>query len=169
LKQTVEAIKELRMAHPQIILFLLGSGPITSDLKKLVRAEKLEDNVFIHDPVDHKQIPLFISMCNVAIVPLPNNQFWRCQSPLKLLEYLAMEKVTIVSDIPAHRSVLGKNNCCLYFSPINPSNIAQVVEFAYMNAKKLEKWGKSGRKIVLENFTWEKIALDLDNFLSSLH
>lgn len=168
LKQTVEAIRKLSKTHPQIILFLLGSGPIASELKRLVRSEDLEKNVFIHDPVDHTQTPLFISMCDVAIIPLPNNQFWRSQSPLKLLEYLAMEKVTIVSDIPAHRLVLGKSECCLYFSLITPSNIAQVVEFAYLNEKKLMTWGKSGRKIVLDNFTWEKIALDFDNFLSSL-
>jgi glycosyltransferase involved in cell wall biosynthesis len=146
LKQSIEAIKKVRYTHPQIVLLLLGTGPIASELKRKVREEDLKDNVFIHDPVDHNKIPLFISMCNVGIVPLPNNQFWRSQSPLKLLEYLAMEKVAIVSDIPAHRSVLGNSECCLYLPSINPSDIAQVIKYAYINKKNLEKVGKNGRR-----------------------
>ena len=168
LKQTIKAMKILKIIHPKIFLFLLGSGPITSDLNRLIKAESLEDTVAIHGPVDQKQVPLFISMCNAGIVPLPNNQFWRCQSPLKLLEYLAMEKAIIATDIPAHRTVLYENSCVIYFSSIEPIDIAKAIEFAYLNEKKLANCGKGGRKIIQENYSWEKVATDLDSYLRSL-
>jgi glycosyltransferase involved in cell wall biosynthesis len=168
LRQCVMAMATLKKDYPDIVLFLLGSGPITSDLRKLIRKEELEFNVIIHDPVDQKEIPAFISMCDVAIVPLPNNSFWRFQSPLKLLEYLAMEKAVIVTDIPAHRSVIGENNCGYYLSSINPSDIAEVIDCAYVNKESLKYLGKNGRKIVEEKYTWKNVAKDLDNYLSSI-
>lgn len=168
LKQSIQAMKKIHKLHPNITLFLLGSGPITSELQQLIREEKLDCSVLIHDPVDQSQVPRFISACDVAIVPLPNTIFWRSQSPLKLLEYLAMEKPVIVTDIPAHRTVLGENECGRYFASIKPSDISDAIEFAYINEEKFEQWGKNGRKIVENGYTWERVAADLDHYLSSL-
>jgi glycosyltransferase involved in cell wall biosynthesis len=167
LKESVKAMKKLEMIHPNITLFLLGSGPITDDLKKLIREEELGGTVVIHDPVDQREVPQFISMCDVAIVPLPNNQFWRYQSPLKLLEYLAMEKSAIVTDIPAHRSVIDENKCGIYLPSINPENIAAAIEYTYLNKMNLDEWGKTGRKIA-KDYSWDRIAADLDNYLLSI-
>ena len=66
LKQSIEAMKILKHNYPDVILFLLGTGPITSDLKRLILEEELDSNVIIHDPVDQKEVPLFISMCDVG-------------------------------------------------------------------------------------------------------
>ena len=168
LKQSIEAINILRNSHPNITLFLLGDGPIAPDLKRLIQEEKLENNVVIHGPVDQTEVPKFISMCDVAMIPLPNSQFWRHQSPLKLLEYLAMEKVVILTKIPAHTTVVGKSECGLYVSSIEPVKIAQAIEHAYINKSNLKSWGKAGRGIVMEKYTWQKIALSLRLLLTNL-
>jgi glycosyltransferase involved in cell wall biosynthesis len=107
-------------------------------------------------------------MCDVGIIPLPDHPYWRFQSPLKLLEYLAMEKVVILTDIPAHRAVIGEAKCGVYISAVNPTKIAGAIEYAYLNKGNLEEWGKMGRKIVKEKYTWEKVAMDLENYLLSI-
>jgi glycosyltransferase involved in cell wall biosynthesis len=165
--ETVKAMKKLKAIYPNITLFLLGSGPINDELKDLIKKEELVETVIIHDPVDQRDVPQFISMCDAAIVPLPNNQFWRYQSPLKLLEYLAMAKSTIVTDIPAHRSIIGENKCGIYFSSIIPEYIAAAIEYAYLNQMYLVEWGKTGRKIA-KDYSWDNIAADLDNYLLSI-
>ena len=169
LTQTVEAMKILNHTRPNAALFLLGTGPMASKIRSLIREEGLQHNVVIHNAVDQSEVPKFISMCDVGIVPLPNHPHWRSQSPLKLLEYLAMEKVVIVTDIPAHRSIIGENKCGLYISSINPMDIAKTIEYADTNKGNLEKWGKIGRKIIKEEYTWEKVARDLENYLSSIN
>ncbi|KON32442.1 MAG: hypothetical protein AC479_07500 [miscellaneous Crenarchaeota group-6 archaeon AD8-1] len=168
LTQTIEAMKILQNKYPDVILFLLGRGPIASNLRSLIRENGLQNNVIIHDAVDQSEVPKFISMCNVGIVPLPDHPHWRHQSPLKLLEYLAMKKVVILTDIPAHRAVIGKNECGLYISSIKPIEIAEAIENAYMNKLNLESWGRVGREIVREKYTWEKVAVDLENYLLSI-
>ena len=168
LTQTIEAVKILKRKYPKIIFLLLGTGPIVNMLRSLVKKEGLEQNIVINDPVDQVEVPNFISMCDVGIVPLPDHPYWRSQSPLKLLEYLAMEKVVILTDIPAHRSVIGEAKCGIYISTIEPIEIAKAIEYAYLNKVSLHEWGRIGREIVKKKYTWEKVALDLQEYLLSI-
>jgi glycosyltransferase involved in cell wall biosynthesis len=166
--ETVEATKILAQRSSNVVLFLLGSGPIVSLLRSSIKREGIENNVIIHDFVEYEEVPKFISMCDVGIIPLADNPYWRFQLPLKLLEDLAMEKVVIATDIPAHRKVVGSEDCCLYLPSIDPEEIAKMMRFAQINKDKLEGWGKSGRKIVLRNYTWEKVAEDFENYFLSV-
>ena len=166
--ETIEAIKLLKNKYPNTTFFLLGRGPIDSKLKHIVRKEHLQGNVIIHDAVDQTEVPKYISICDVGIIPLPDHPYWRYQSPFKLLEYLAMEKVIVLTDIPAHRSVTDNNDCVLYLSSIKPTEIAKTIEYAYNKKTNLKTWGKIGRKIIEEKYTWEKVADDLENYLLSL-
>lgn len=165
LYETLEAILTVKNVYPNVVFFLLGTGPILSNLKKIINKRSIKDNVIIHDPVDYTEVPKFISMSDVCIVPLPNISYWKFQCPLKLLEYLAMKKVVIVTDIPAHRSVIRNEKCGIYLSSVKPFEIAKSIIYVYENKENLEKWGESGRRIVDKKYTWEKVAKDLENYL----
>jgi hypothetical protein len=154
--------------HPDIVFFLLGTGPMATRLRVLIQKEGLQENVIIHNPVDQSQVPKFISMSDVGIVPLPDHPYWRYQCPLKLLEYLAMKKVVILTDIPAHRSIIGNEKCGLYISSVKPTEIANSIIYAYQNREKLMEWGATGRKIIDKRYRWEKIAADVENYLLSI-
>ncbi len=169
LQETIKAMAIVRQKNPNIVLFLLGTGPILTALNTLVQKDGLQQNVIIGSPVEQAEVPKFISMCDVTISPLPDNQYWRFQSPLKLLEYLAMEKVVILTDIPAHRAVVGDAKCGIYLSSIKPTEIAKTIEYAYLNKSNLEQWGKEGGKIVNREYTWEKVAGDLEEYLKNLN
>lgn len=169
LEETVESIKMLRPDYSDVVLFLLGTGPTATKLKHLVQKEGLQGEVVIHDRVDYTEVPKFIEMSDVCIVPLPDHPYWRSQCPLKLLEYLAMEKVVIVTDIPAHRSVIGDEKCGIYAPSVTPIEIAKSIVYAYHNKEKLAERGKSGRAIVDKKYTWEKVAEDLERCLLSIN
>lgn len=168
LTEAVEAMRVIRTKYPRIILFLLGTGPLAPKLKDLIRSEGVQDNVVIHKSVDLSEVPKFISICDVGIVPLPNHPYWRYQCPTKLLEYMAMKKPVIVTDIPAHRLVIGKEKCGIYIPSVKPTKIAEAIEYAYHNKEKLEEWGNIGRAIIMKKYTWEKVARDLEYYLLSI-
>jgi glycosyltransferase involved in cell wall biosynthesis len=158
----------LSKKNSKVVLFLLGEGPAIPMIRVLIREEFLEKNVIVHSSVPFSEVPKYISIADVCIVPLPNNPYWIFQSPLKLLEYLAMEKVAIITDIPAHRSVIGDATCGIYIKSTEPLEISRSLEFAYENWHCLESWGKSGSEIIERNYTWCKIALNLEEYLRSL-
>jgi glycosyltransferase involved in cell wall biosynthesis len=166
--EIVEATRILAQRRNNFVLFLLGSGPVVPMLKSLIKKENIEKNVIIHDAISYGEVPKYISMSDVCIIPLPDNPLWRFQSPLKLLEYLSMEKVVIATDIPAHRRVVGNAECCLYLSSTDTEEIIKLLEFAQLCKAKLDSWGKSGRKIVLKEYTWKKVAQDFQSYLMSI-
>ncbi len=169
LTETIEAVDMLRKKYPNIVFFLLGSGPTAETLKNLIRNKSLQNNVILHDPVNHSEVPSFIGMSDVCIVPLPNHPYWRHQSPLNLLEYLAMEKVVILTDLPAHKAIIEKTNASIYISSNKPKEIADAIEHAYSNKEFLQEWGKIGREVIKKEYTWEKISRDLENYLLSIN
>jgi len=167
LVETIKALSSAKRECPNVVFFLLGAGNI-SNLCELAEKSHTKDNIIVHEPVEYADVPKYIAMCDVGIVPLPNISFWRYQCPLKLLEYLAMKKPVIVTDIPAHRLIVNGEKCGIYISKVTPNEIAKAIVHAYANREKLEEWGETGRRIVANKYAWEKVAVDLENYLLSL-
>jgi glycosyltransferase involved in cell wall biosynthesis len=167
LMDAISAMVMVRDRYPDAVLFLIGTGSIQTvgDMREAIQNNGLQDIVILHDAVDYAEVPKYIAMCDVGIVPLPDLPQWRHQCPLKLLEYLAMKKVVILSDIPCHREIVGNDKCGVYFSSNSTAGIARSIAFAYDNKEKLKEWGDSGRTIVESKYSWERIAANLDHYL----
>ena len=168
LQETVKAIKLLKSKYPDIVFFLLGDGKAKSELEFLIHELNLENKVCLHKSVPYEDVPKYIASCNIGILPFPNLGWWRVSSPLKLMEYLAMEKPVIVTDIEAHREVLHNSPCGIFVKSHKPEEIARGIERAYRLRNKLRKMGKKGRDLVIGKYTWEKQAENLMSFLESL-
>jgi glycosyltransferase involved in cell wall biosynthesis len=163
--ETIKALAILRDCYPDLKLFFLGSGPSVQLLKNAARKGRVEDRVIIHEQVDYEEVPKYVAICDVGIVPLSNSPEWRYQSPLKLLEYLSMGKPVIVTDIPANRDIIGNSKCGIFIPSIKPEEIARAISFAEENKGSLVEWGSQGRSIVERKFSWERVAGDLDEYL----
>ena len=168
LQETVKAIGLLNSTYPNIVFFILGDGKAKSKLELSIKELNLGNNVFLHKSVPYEDVPKYIVSCHIGILPLPNLNWWRVSSPLKLMEYLAMGKSVIVTDIEAHREVLNNSPCGIFIKSNNPEEIAQGIIRAYTLKDKLKEIGKIGREIVAHDYTWKKQADNLMNFLESL-
>ena len=166
--ETIKALGLIREQFPDTVFFILGSGDAYPILVESALQFEVLDNVRFHSPVPYSKVPEFIAMSDVCIVPLPDLPQWRNQCPLKLLEYLAMEKTVIATNIPANQEVLGTNKCGIYVSTADPFEIAEAIAYAHTNYEKLDEWGKSGRTIVEEEYSWGKVAEQLQNYLEKL-
>jgi len=166
--ESIRAIEILSSKYGDCVLFILGKGPALPVLRKLILTNTIKHRVLIHDAVEYIDVPKYIAMCDVGIVPLPDLPEWRYQCPLKLLEYLAMKKVVIVTDIPANREVIGNSKCGIYVPSSDPKEIAKAIIYAHNNRERLKEWGSYGRAIISEKYTWVKIARDLENYLLSI-
>jgi len=164
--ETVKALNLLKNEYPALVLFLLGKAVF--ELESVIKELGIENMVMVHESVSYEQVPNYIAMCDVGIIPLPNLPYWRHQSPLKLLEYLAMKKVVIATDIPANREVIGTSKCGIYISSADPKEIADAIICAYDNREKLGTWGAYGRMVVEERYSWMKVAEDFEGYLLSL-
>jgi len=168
LVEAFKALGLLKTKHQDMVLFLLGEPALPMFWNDLAKELNIQNNVIFHGKVRYADVPRFIAMSDLPIVPLPDIPNWRNQCPLKLLEYLAMEKAVILTAIPANREIVGKCKCGIYVASIEPEEIAEAITYAYCNRESLRKWGKIGRAIIENKYTWEKVAKELHDYLLHL-
>jgi glycosyltransferase involved in cell wall biosynthesis len=137
-------------------------------MKKLALKIGVQEKVIFHDPVSYDKIPRFIKLVDLGIIPLPDLQQWRNQCPLKLLEYLAMGKVVIATDIPANRDVLGDSKCGILVPSAEPREIANAIVYAYNNRGILGELGIQGQAIIEKRYSWTRVANDFEEYLHQL-
>jgi glycosyltransferase involved in cell wall biosynthesis len=166
----IEAIKSidlLKENYPDIVLFILGTGrPYDLALiDEKIKTSHLQENVLIHKPVDYSEVPKYISMSDVGLVPLPNIPDWRYQCPLKLIEYISMGKPVIITEIPANREVVGSSKFAISVPRADSDEFTKAIIYAYKNIETLRKTSLEGKLIAKERYDWTKIAQKLETFL----
>jgi glycosyltransferase involved in cell wall biosynthesis len=163
--EVIKSIKILESKYADIVLFLLGSGSVLPLFKQQIQESKIQNRVIIHAPVDYAAVPKYIAVGDIGIVPLPNIPDWRFQSPLKLVEYLAMRKIVIATDIPANREFIGEDKRCIYVSSVDPEEIAKAIAYAYDNRERLRERGLSERTIAIKDYDWKNVAETFESYL----
>jgi len=165
LENAIDAIAKLKGIRDDVVLFILGAGPGEDIMKS--HAAKLGGSVRFHSSVSYEELPKFIGACDVGIVPLDSG-YWH-SSPLKLLEYLAMEKPVIATDLPFNREVFALGDCGLLVKSNAIDDLALAI--TEMSQKKMEvliRIGHVGRTIVERQYSWESKAGDLERFVKTL-
>lgn len=164
----IESVKSLEILgkgkYGDVVLFLMGNGLALPAIRELVHSSGLQGRVVLHDSVDYKDVPKYLAMSDVGLVPLPNIPDWIHQCPLNLLEYLAMEKPVVVTDIACNRLIVGESKCARYVSNATPAEFAEAIMYFHDRRTTLSQLGSYGRGIVRENYDWLRMAELLDNF-----
>ena len=97
----------------------------------------------------------------VTFHPLPNNID---AQPNKMFEYMSAGIPVIASSFPLWREIIAKNDCGLLVDPLNPSAIAEAIDYLISHPEEAERMGRNGRRAVEEQFNWEHEATKLIDF-----
>jgi glycosyltransferase involved in cell wall biosynthesis len=168
LNDLISAMARLKTEQPHAALLFLGKGIDSEALKGRVKALGLKDTVFFLSPVDNSLVPAYIAMADVGVIPLPNDRCWQVSSPLKLFEYLAMERPVLVSDIAAHRDVIGDAPYAVYAKEVSAEGLYDALKSCIKNFRALKEKAPLGRTLVLKNHTWNARARALKDYLLSI-
>jgi glycosyltransferase involved in cell wall biosynthesis len=169
-----ELIRSIVYINPSIkeniTLLLVGiPNKKIEDLKKLCNELNISQQVEIIPPVDINRIPSYIQSCDVGIIPLPpNNEWWHVSVPLKTLEYLAMGKPIIATNIPFHQKIFSLVKCGILINTNQPEEIANAISSLYQNKENLNEMGKKGKELVERYYSWESKASELEEFLKTI-
>ncbi len=153
-----------------IKLMLVGFSKEKIDiLMNMCKQLKVENYIKFFPLIEYKKISLVISKIDIGIYPLPpEKKWWQVSFPLKTLEYLAMKKPVIVTEIPAHIRIFHEGKCGVLVKNNSPKELAKAIEFLYNNKNLWGKMGKNGRRIVENNYTWDKKADEFLAFIDKL-
>jgi len=89
--------------------------------------------------------------------------------PNKIFEYMAAALPIVASNFPLWKEIIEGNHCGICVNPLDPKEIARVIEYLIEHPEEAKKMGENGRKAVLEKYNWEnesKKLLDVYKGLS---
>jgi glycosyltransferase involved in cell wall biosynthesis len=144
---------------PNAKLVIVGVGDLQEYLMNLTRTMRLEEYVkFRFDFIPEEERILHYAACDIAVFPSHYEPFG-----IVALEAMAMEKPVVVgaTGVSGMREIVicrGEDQCGYHIDPNNPSDIAWGIANALEDSGKQQWLGKNGRKRVLSEFTWNKIA-----------
>jgi len=119
--------------------------------------------------VRYEDIPSYIAESDVGVYPLPPEDiWWQVSAPLKTLEYLAMGKPVIVTNIPFHQRIFEKGECGVLLDSNSPKELANAIIYLYKNKDKLDSMGRKGMEIVEKYHSWKNEAINLEKFLETI-
>lgn len=146
-------------------LTLLGTGRDAAAISRQVDELGLRDIVDILPPVPLALVPAVIAEHDLGVIPLPDLQCWRTSSPTKVMEYLAMEKPIVATDIEAHRAILGTDGPVKWATPGDPQSLANAIDAAARDLVKLTDIARASRETFVAAYSWDTQAAA---FLSSV-
>jgi glycosyltransferase involved in cell wall biosynthesis len=162
----VKGVDKLIMAMPHILakipnakLVIVGVGDLQEYLTNLTKIMRLDQYVkFCFDFIPEEERITHYAACDIAVFPSHYEPFG-----IVALEAMSMEKPVVVgaSGVSGMREIVvccGEEQCGFHVDANNPSDIAWGVISGLENPEKLKTLGKNGRKRVLAEFTWSKIA-----------
>jgi glycosyltransferase involved in cell wall biosynthesis len=158
----IEAIALLRNRGRAVHLELLGDGPHREHLVTQRDAHGLQKEIAINPPVAAEAIGGSIATSDAGIIPFPDLECWRVSSPLKLLEYMAMEKPVIATRLECNTDILRDTRFVEWAQSSSPSDLAAAVDRAMVRSDDMKVAAKEARKVVLDEYTWERQAAHLE-------
>ncbi|MGF3521796.1 MAG: glycosyltransferase family 4 protein [Candidatus Bathyarchaeia archaeon] len=162
----VKGVDKLIMALPHVLpkfpnvrLVIVGVGELQEYLQNLVRTIRMDEYVrFRFDFISEEERILHYAACDLAVFPSLYEPFG-----IVALEAMAMEKPVVVgaAGVSGMREIViccGEDQCGYHVDPNNPSDIAWGIMSALESPERRRWLGKNGRKRVLAEFTWSRIA-----------
>jgi glycosyltransferase involved in cell wall biosynthesis len=162
----VKGVDKLIMAMPHIItkipqakLVIVGVGELQEYLMNLTRTMRLNKYVkFCFNFIPEEERINHYAACDLAVFPSHYEPFG-----IVALEAMSMEKPLVVgaAGVSGMREIVvccGDEQCGYHVDPNMPSDIAWGVINVLEDPERRKWLGKNGRKRVLKEFTWSKIA-----------
>lgn len=75
--------------------------------------------------------------------------------PNKIFEYMSAGLAVLASDFPLWRSLLVDSGAGLCANPLNPRDIAAVIEQSLSSPQNREAMGQRGREVVMTRYQWD--------------
>ena len=145
----VDAINEIKTEIPNICCLIVGDGDYLATIQNKVDELKLEDHVRLLGRRPVEEMPEYIAVSDVCVIPFTDAPINNIGTPNKLFEYMIYEKPIIVPKLKAMSELLSEDEC-LFFEPGNSQDLAKCIHKVYSEPNEINKIIVSYKKVYKE-------------------
>lgn len=149
----IYAIYHLRSKYPTIRYTVVGDGPESLALRALTKRLSIGDSLEFVGRVSHLQALRYIASANVFSLPS-----WSEGFGIVYLEAMACGKPVIGCQGEGPEDFIEHGKTGLLVKPHDVNNLVEALDFLLSNPEEARAMGEHARRVVLENYTWEKNA-----------
>jgi len=136
-------------------LLVVGDGPARREIEKRASKMSVSEKVTFTGIISRENVADYIAAFDIALQP----DVVAYASPLKLFEYMMLERAVVAPDTANIREVLDNNINAVLFDPGQPDAMCESVELVCRDDVLRHRIANAARKTILsKGFTWSNNA-----------
>jgi glycosyltransferase involved in cell wall biosynthesis len=155
----IKAANVVLHKNPSVSFMIVGEGFMEKQLRKLAEELGIEDKIIFTGSMPHHKIPEYIAAADICVVPFRDTKVTRCKSPLKIVEYMAMGKAIVASNVGEVRRMLG--GVAVLVEPGNFHSLAEAILKLLTDRRLKENLGIFARRRAENKYNWSVSASSL--------
>ncbi len=158
------ALELVKAKDSHLKLLIVGEGDAFNELQEIKERYNLQNRIILTGKKPYQEIPSFIAASDICLLPAYNNEVMRHIVPIKLYEYMAMEKPVISTKLPGVIKEFAYDNGVVYVN--RPEEVVEKASVLVAN-RNLDDLGAKARRFV-ENYSWDKITDEFENIFKKV-
>ena len=147
------ALQRLCSKYPWLHYLVVGDGPLENKLKEMAASLGLDDYVEFLDRQPHNRVMEYMASCEVFTLPS-----WQETFGLVYVEAMAHSKPVVGVQGQGIDGIVEHRKTGMLVKPRDVDSLVEALDFLLSHPEEAKAMGERGRKLVLENYTWEKNA-----------
>lgn len=164
----MRALSKILQTHPDVAFVVVGTGPDESRLKKLSAELNLQGHVHFVGSVSQEALPSYYSEADLFVMPA-------CGDPpdvegfgIVFLEANACGTPVIGARSGGIPDAIREGETGLLVPPSSPDALTEAVLQVLTQPSFAEELSQNGRKHIVEEANWDRVADSLYEYLSTL-
>lgn len=153
LQTVIKALALARKSVPDIRFRILGEGKYQTELMKLTKRLKLDNQVVFHGWQPYEKMIEFLKEADFAVIPHLKSEHTDTTIPHKLFQYMYAEKPVIASNCEPIERIISETNSGYIYREDKYTELANILEGLTKNNDK--ELGRNGKFWVKKKYNWE--------------
>jgi teichuronic acid biosynthesis glycosyltransferase TuaC len=147
------ALKQLISRYQKLDYIVIGDGPEKKRLHELVQTLGIQQRVIFLGNLSHQEVMEYMGLCEVFCLPS-----WQETFGLVYVEAMLHGKPVVGCRGQGIDGLIVEGKSGLLTEPRDVGSLINALDFLLDNSDAARRIGEEGRKLVLENYTWETSA-----------
>jgi glycosyltransferase involved in cell wall biosynthesis len=164
-----EAVKHVVQKNSDAHFLFIGDGVLRSEVERILARDGVQHAVTITGMMPHHAVPPLLAACDTLVISAINNPdvpFF--QSPIKLFEYMAMQKPVVASRVGQIADVIDDGVNGLLVDEKNPELLAEKILTLAADHNLCRRISDAARRDAVEKYSWIENARAVVNLYEKI-